>query len=295
MATRKAATTQPLDPQFNAPVVETAEQTELVTALQKIEPNTGALVAPGRIIVHVLSAKLTEILSKKQPELAEFQKINGFKVTDAESCTRLSGLLSNLKGWMKGTKAEFELPADVFNQLHKAVTSTRSALIDPAVALERDWSGRILRYQSEQRAAEERRQREAEAEARRKAEEAARLAREEAEDNEMLLPGAPTVDPEAVAEEARQRVMAENAPVAVSTAVPMMGLKTKKLPWAARIPEPRVENMTKLLKWILENPTDRMQFVQENAVLLNTMARQHESALAIPGVEAFQGETLSSR
>jgi hypothetical protein len=73
------------------------------------------------------------------------------------------------------------------------------------------------------------------------------------------------------------------APVVI-TAAPLKsyGVKVQKR-WSAN-----VEDMTALLRWVLESPSERLVFVEANMAALNRQAVTYKAALNIPGVMAAE-------
>lgn len=202
--------------------------------------------------------------------------------------------------------ALFEQPCKLAYQAHKSLTSLRESLKSPAVQIASHIGNELLRYKAE----EDRKRREEEAriaaeeEARREAERKrlqalADLERMKAEEERLaLLESTPEWErdddfeaslppvPEAVVVE-----LPPAAPVSVPSTVPqvMGGPKVVDKPWECIVDDP-----VGVLRWIIENPQDRLMYVSLNMTELNKKCRELEDQIStvIPGTRAVRGQIL---
>lgn len=200
-----------------------------------------------------------------------------------------------LRTSLKAIEDHFAEPADIANQLHKSITSTRSDWLSRGQAALKQISGRIATEQL-------RLKREAD-EVRRKAqEEADRKAREERRREAELA--AKQHAPKAVVEELqKQAEMVTAPPVTVPVAAPVLTGNAVVTTWKGRPtgtpgsddPNPSTDALTpaqkveflKTVKAILDGRAP-IQTLSYNWTYINKRAKADKSTLAIPGIEAYE-------
>ncbi len=234
----------------------------------------------------------------------EILPLASYKVETPEQYIQAKLDWQKAKTWATSIEKLFEDACDTANKAHKALTSLRARLKAPAEAIAGHLGLEIRHFEDEQerkrraeearlqaienaRREEERRILQAEADRKYAMEEQARQAKLATLEPWELLD-------DAITQETPPPVIVtapEAAPVRLASSVPVVygGPSTVDKPWAARVTDP-----VALLKWILENPEGRMEYIEFKMPELNKKAREHGALLKqiIPGVEAFRDKTL---
>jgi hypothetical protein len=227
----------------------------------------------------------------------------GIAVEGPEGLRRADLALGALRASVKAIDEHFEEPAQISNQLHKHITSTRAEWQTAGKAAVETVGRRVWAEQRrlDDLAAAQRRKDQEEAD--RQARETARL---EAEAAEKAKAPAPVVE-----ELQRQAKTATAPPVARSaTAPPPLQNSSTVTTWKARIagtpgsdePNPETAELSpaqrlqvfELLKAILDGKAP-LAAVEIAWPYLNKRAKADKSTLAIPGIEAFEEGGVRSK
>ncbi len=293
MATRR--TSAAAAPGFNGGAAPSAAPTEL-TVTQATPPPT-TITAPDA----------PRFLQQYQSRIAPMER---FQVIDDSTDLQCQTAFTQVAEFITEVEAAFKPSKSAAHQAHKAITALESMFTGPAERVKENLANQHLGYVrmlNERRMAEERRLQEeqasrarAEAEQRRRQlqeEEDARVAAELQriaelppweQPEEEALPVAVVVETPHV----------EVVPIRLPSTVPiaMNGPSTRKLPWAAE-----VKDFKALVIAIADRckaGDDRwLDCLEPAQVRLNQLAKDHTTVLGeiLPGVVAFQGETLARR
>jgi hypothetical protein len=249
------------------------------------------LYEEGEVIKDLATAKAPE--SAKVPETQDLQtqkveidSLVTFRVSDDPSYVTAKRHFSAVSDYISAVEGRFKEPKSAAHKVHKFITSMENFFLGSATLVKSNLNTQILSYErkkdEERRAEEARLARLAKEKADREAAEA--LAKYEAEIGDLMPWETPEPPPPTTIAPAPE-------PIRLPSTVPVVagGPTTKNLPWAARITDP-----VAVLKWILENPADRLCYVEFRMPMFNLKSRELKSDMAaiIPGTEAFQGQTL---
>ncbi len=271
-------------------------------------PQELVVAAPAAVTVEAPATEAL-VLEYNTLILPLWRKYQGQSITSPEDYVQWNKDWTVFKTFSANIDKLFEIPCAEAYNAHRALTGMRAYIQSFPTQGAKMIGDEVIRYQQEAerqrlaaQRAEEARQAAEHARQVREAEEAAqaerdRLAAERAaaiadipewEIDEATLPPAPetvTVAP----------VIPPPAPVRLPSTVPVVmgGPRLTDKPYEAVIVDP-----VALLKWVLENPEERIPLVIEwNTTWLNSKCREHETRIGavLPGVTATRGVTLKRR
>lgn len=268
-------------------------------------PQELVVAAPAAVTVE---APATEALVQEYNTmiLPLWRKYQGQTIQGPEDYVQWNRDWGILRDFSTNIDKLFKVPCEEAYNAHRALTSLRGVIKAYPDQAAKTVGDEVIRYNEEAerqrlaaQAAEQARQAAAHAEQVRQAEAAAQAERErlaaeraaaiadipEWEIDDATLPPAPETT--AVAP-----FIPPPAPVRLPSTVPVVmgGPKLTNAPYEAVITDP-----VALLKWVLENPEERIPLVIEwKTPFLNSKCREHETrvGLVLPGVEARRGQIL---
>lgn len=199
--------------------------------------------------------------------------------------------------YLETVDAKFKAAKQAAFAAHRAITSLEGEFKAPAEALLRHLDGEILTWKKQlekvrlEKEAQIAREQAVNAE-RERAENERTAAEERARREAELADLPPWEQAEAPPIVVEVKPVAVVKPVRLPSAVPIVmgGPRSRKKPMKARIDDP-----IQTLKWILENPIDRLSGIQFHMPWWNDKAVElgYDIGKVIPGVSAYQDETLT--
>jgi hypothetical protein len=224
------------------------------------------------------------------PEVGSFTFTANMLVIDSqESYEHAEEQLAIVKTMRNGTEAEREKAVGPINKAKAVIQGWFKPVIDDCDAAEKIIKDAILAYQKEQRALADLKQAAAD-----------KATRELRERQEAQAKKAEKFGNTELAATIRQGSAMVTAPVVTSTFTPVKGSVTKKK-WKARLDvRPSIDApgdtpdqaMLKIVNFVSANP-DYLYLIMLDWTRANGLATMQESRLCVPGLVAYEEETLA--
>ncbi len=271
-------------------------------------PQELVVAAPAAVTVQAPNTEAVALEFNTQI-LPLWRKYQGRTIHNNEEYVQWNKDWSTLREFSTDVEKLFKQPCEEAYDAHRALTGLRGLIKSYPDQAAKTVGDEVIRYQQEAerqrliaQRAEESRQAAEHARQVREAEEAAQAERDRlAAERAAAIADIPeweiddTVLSRAIEEVVTAIVPPPPAPVRLPSTVPVVmgGPRLTDKPYEAVIVDP-----VALLKWVLENPEERIPLVIEwNTTWLNSKCREHETRIGavLPGVTATRGVTLKRR
>lgn len=220
---------------------------------------------------------------------------SGLQAVDAE--------LDNVRGAIKAIEASFKRPAEIANELHKHVTSTRAEWLERPLEVVDLKNKEVYAEQKRIKALEDEQRRQVQAEADRLAREAAARAAADAERQQADARVVEALKAQAKTAVAPPVSVPRSAPLASTTTVETWKARFIGTPDDAEEQNPDIKDLSdaqrlsliQTLKAIIDGKLPIAAIKEMNWTYLNKRADSERSAWNIPGLETFDAGTARAK